>query len=212
MIERFFGEQARDRIAAAVRAVEVRSVGQVVAVVVERSDGYPDAVLRGALYGAALLTAAGLAADGWVPLALAELAGLQVVGALLGALVARFGPPRRSLAGGPRMDAAVQQRALRAFHEHDLHHTAQGTGVLIFASLFEHRAVVLGDHGIHAALGEEAWRGAVALLTAGMRRGDPAGGFEAAIGAVGEGLARHFPRTAGAPGNELPDALRVDRR
>jgi putative membrane protein len=211
MIERFFGKAARDRIEAAVRAAEGRTVGQVVTVVVERSDPYPEAVLRGALWGGALAGAAALVLDHWFPLVLAELAGAQLGAALLGALAGRWGPARRWLAGGPRMAAAVHHRALRAFLEQDLHHTVQGTGVLIFASLFERQAVVLGDHGIHAKVGDEAWQEAVALLTAGMRRGDPAGGFEAAIGSVGSRLAEHCPRAAGAPGNELPDAIRVDR-
>jgi putative membrane protein len=211
MIERFFGVQARDRIAAAVKAAEAGTIGQVVPVVVESSDPYPEASLRAALWGGALAAAAALALDHWFPLSLLELGGAQLGAALGGALIGRYGPPRRSLAGGLRMAAAVHQRALRAFLEHDLHHTAQGTGVLIFASLFERQAVILGDHGIHSRVGEEAWRQAVDLLVAGMRGGDPAGGFEAAIASVGARLAEHFPRPPGGPGNELSDTLRVDR-
>ena len=211
MIERFFGEAARDRIEAAVRAAEARTAGQVVAVVVARSDDYPEAALRGALWLAALAGAAALVVDHWFALSLRELAGVELLGGLLGALAGRYGPPRRVLAGGPRMAAAVRDRALRAFLEHDLHHTSGGTGVLIFASLFEHRAMVLGDHGIHSRVGDDAWREAVDLLVAGMRRGDPAGGFEAAIGSVGARLAEHFPRAPGGPGNELPDSLTVER-
>ena len=54
--------------------------------------------------------------------------------------------------------------------------------------------------------------GAVDALVAGMRRGAPGEGFEAAIDQVGERLAEHFPRRDGAPvANELPDALKRDR-
>ena len=52
------------------------------------------------------------------------------------------------------MDEAVRARAIRAFHEHGLHRTAEGTGVLVFASLFEREAVVLGDRGIHEKIGD----------------------------------------------------------
>jgi putative membrane protein len=208
----FFDAGAQQRIEAAVKAAEAGSLGQIVAVVVEKSDAYPEARLRAGIYGAMLGAGAALLLDRSWPLHLFELVLAQLgVGALC-ALLANWDPLERILARGLRMERAVRQRALRAFHEHDLHHTELGTGVLVFASLFERRAVVLGDHGIHAAVGDEAWREAVALLTAGMRRGDPAGGFEAAIGSVGEKLARHFPRGPGAPGNELPDALRVDRK
>jgi putative membrane protein len=212
MLDRFFGAEARDRIAAAVREAEGRSTGQIVAVVVERSDDYPEARMRGALYGAALAAAAALAIDHFVPLHLVEAVAGAAAAAGLGALLARWDPLERLLARGPRMAAAVHERALRAFHEHDLHHTAQGTGVLVFASLLEHRAEVLGDHGIDARMEEEDWRRAVELLVAGMRRGDPAAGFCDAIGAVGARLAEHFPRGPAGPGNELPDALRASRQ
>jgi putative membrane protein len=180
-------------------------------VVVERSDDYAESSLRGALYAAALAAAAGAVADHWVPLSVAEVVGAELLAALAGGLAARWDPLERLLARGSPMARATLRRALRAFHEHDLHHTAGGTGVLVFASLLERRAVILGDHGIHARMGDEEWRRAVDLLVAGMRRGDPAGGFCEAIAAVGAVLAAHFPREPGTPGNELPDGLQAER-
>lgn len=213
MPERFFDPEAQRRIDAAVKAAEARSLGQVVAVVVAKSDDYPEARLRGAIYGALLGAGLALWADRLWPLHLFEVVLAQVAAGALCALLALWDPLERILARGLRMERAVQQRALRAFHEHDLHHTERGTGVLVFASLFERRAVILGDHGIDERMGEAEWQKAVDLLAAGMRRGDPAAGFCQAIEAVGARLAEHFPRTAAVPGgkNELPDALRVDR-
>ncbi len=213
MPERFFDAGAQERVDAAVKAAEARSLGQIVAVVVEKSDAYPEARLRAGVYGAMVGAGAALLLDTRWPLHLFEVVLAQVAVGILFALVANWDPLERILARGLRMERAVRQRALRAFHEHDLHHTARGTGVLIFASLFERRAVILGDHGIDEKMGEEAWQQAVDLLAAGMHRGDPASGFCAAIEAVGARLAEHFPRSAAAPGsgNELPDALRVDR-
>lgn len=207
MIERFFGPEAKARVEAAVRDAESRSRGQIVPVVVVKSAGYPEARYRGAFLGAALSTGAVLALR--LPLAPAELLLAQVGGGLLGGLVALWDPVERVLAGRAEMDLAARDRALRAFHEHGLHRTERGTGVLVFASLFERRAVILGDRGIDERMGEAGWQRAVDLLAAGMRRGDPAGGFCEAIAAVGAKLAEHFPRGPGAPGNELPDALRT---
>lgn len=211
MIERFFGEEARTRVEAAVREAETRSAGQIVPVVVERSDGYPEARFRGALLAAALATALVLVLH--LPLTLAELALLQLGAGLAGALLALWDPVERLLAGRAELALATRDRALRAFHEHGLHRTAEGTGVLVFASLFERRAIVMGDHGIHARMGDEAWQRAVDALTAGMRRGDPAAGFCEAIALCGGTLAEHFPRRADAPGpgNELADGLRTSR-
>lgn len=210
MIDRFFGVEARDRIAAAVREAEAASTGQIVPVVVEQSARYPQARFRGALAGAALVTALALALH-W-PLSIAELPLLQIAAGVVGALLALWGPAERLLTGHGEVEAAVRDRAVRAFQENGLHRTAHGTGVLVFASLVEHRAVVLGDHGIHAKMGDAAWQRTVDALTAGMRRGDPAAGFCEAIALCGTVLAEHFPRgPGGGQGNELGDALRSSR-
>jgi putative membrane protein len=210
MLERHFDEAAKVRIAEAVRRAEALSRGQIVPVVVQKSDAYPEARFRGAILGAALATAAALLLG--APLSLAELAVVQLAAGILGALVAMLDPVERLLAGRRAMDEAVRARAARAFHEHGLHRTEEGTGVLVFASLFEHEAVVLGDHAIHAKMGGD-WEKALGALVAGMRAGDPARGFVDAIAICGARLAEHFPRdpTTHPPPNELEDAIRMSR-
>lgn len=210
MLDRHFGDEARTRVAEAVRRAEGLSRGQIVPVVVEKSDPYPEARFRGGIALVALVTGVALLVN--APLSLVELALLQAVAGVLGALVASWDPVERILAGDRAMDEAARARALRAFHEHGLHRTAEGTGVLVFASLFEHEAVVLGDHGIHARMGAD-WDRAVAALTAGMKAGDPAKGFVDAIAICGAKLAEHFPRDPSAhpTTNELEDAIRASR-
>lgn len=207
---RAFGEEARARIAEAVRRAEALSRGQIVPVVVEKSDPYPEARYRGALALAGIATLAGLVVP--YPLALAELVLLQLAAGVVGALVSLWDPVERLLAGARAMDEAARARAVRAFHEHGLHRTAEGTGVLVFASLFEREAVVLGDRGIDAKMAGGEWDKALAALTAAMRRGDPVAGFVDAIAICGARLAEHFPRDPAAvrpPRNELEDAIRV---
>ncbi len=209
-IDLLFGEDARARVAEAVRRAESLSRGQIVPVVVEKSDAYPEARFRGAILIAALATGIVLAAR--APLSLVELALLQLVVGVLGALLASWDPIERLLVGARAMHEAARARAMRAFHENGLHRTAEGTGVLVFASLFEHAAVILGDQGIHAKMGDD-WDRAVAALTAGMRAGDPAKGFVDAIAVCGGKLGEHFPRDpqAKAAPNELEDAIRASR-
>ncbi len=192
------------------RRAEALSRGQIVPVVVDKSDPYPEARFRAALLAAALATVVVLALR--VPLTAAELPLVQLAAGIAGALAGSWDPVERMLAGGRAMDEAVRARAMRAFHEHGLNRTAEGTGVLVFASLFEREAVVLGDHGIHAKMGDD-WRKAVDALTGGLRAGDPARGFVDAIAVCGARLAEHFPRD-GAPRpapNELEDAIRTSR-
>jgi putative membrane protein len=211
VIDVHFDEAARARVAEAVRRAEALSRGQIVPVVVEKSDPYPEARFRGALLAAALATAAILAFH--LPLTLAELPFVQVAAGLLGALLSRWDPVERLLVGRRAMDEAVRARAVRAFHEHGLHRTAEANGVLVFASLFEHEAVVLGDRGIDAKVEPGAWDRAVGALVAGLRAGDPARGLVDAVALCGARLAEHFPRDGATPPprNELEDAIRTSR-
>jgi len=211
-LEAGFGDEVKARIAEAVRRAESTSRGQIVPVVVHRSDAYPEVRYRGALLAAALATAAALLLP--FPLALSELALAQIAAGLAGAGLTFWEPLERLLLGGRAMQEAVHARAVRAFHEHGLHKTAEGTGVLVFASLFEHRAVVLGDRGIHEKMGDGGWERALAALTAGMRTGAPGKGFEDAVALCGARLAEHFPRDPAArpQPNELDDALQVEER
>ena len=209
-IDREFGDDARARIADAVRRAESLSRGQIVPVVVEKSDAYPEARFRGAILAAELATGAVLAVR--APLSLVELAILQLAAGVAGAVLGAWDPVERLLVGARAMHEAARARATRAFHENGLNRTSEGTGVLVFASLFERSAVVLGDHAIHAKMGDH-WERAVAALTAGMAAGDPARGFVDAIAVCGARLAEHFPRDPGArpPPNELEDAIRASR-
>ncbi|HYD39866.1 MAG TPA: TPM domain-containing protein [Anaeromyxobacter sp.] len=210
-IERFFTDEVRARIADAVRRAEALTRGEIVTVVVERSDPYPEVRMRGGLLLAALAT--GVVLVFRLPLGLSELVLAQVLAGVAGALLSLWDPLERLLAGARAMDDAVRARAVRAFAEQGLHRTAEGTGVLVFASLFEHRAVVLGDKGIHEKVGDAAWDRAVSALVAGLRDRDPGRGFVDAVAICGAQLAQHFPSEGGARANpnELEDAIRVSR-
>lgn len=212
-IDVHFGPEAQARITEAVARAERLTRGQIVPVVVAKSDPYAEATWRGAVLVAAVATAAALVIP--FPLTLGELVVVQLAFGAAGALLATWDPVERFLAGRRTQEQAVRARALLAFQEHGLARTAEGTGVLVFASLFEHRAVILGDHGIDGkmhASGNE-WEVALAALTAGMKAGDPARGFVEAIALIGARLAEHFPRDPAErrPANELADAIRVER-
>jgi len=208
-LDRHFPQEAQDRIAAAVRRAESGSTGQVVPVVVERSERYEEARWIAAVIGAALATAlVELVVD---DPGVTEVLVFQVVAGVVGWFVGRLASVERLLAGRRHQAHAVHSRAEQAFLEHGLHQTRQGTGVLVFASLRERRAEIIGDRGIHERMGDAEWQRAVDGLVEGLRRGAPGEGFERAIDQVGATLARHFPRGDGEPvPNELPDGLRRD--
>lgn len=204
----FFDEQAKARIAEAVRLAESRTLGEIVPVVVERSDAYPEAQDRAGI--AALLLATLVVLVLPVSIALWELAAIQGVAFLLGWFAGSWDPLARRMIGRRAMDAMVRWRAEVAFREEGLSRTRHGTGVLVFASLFEREVVVLGDGPVHEKVGASTWIEAVAALVAGIRTGRPADGFVEAIERVGAHLVVHFPRAEGELNpNELPDHLTI---
>ncbi len=208
-LDRHFPKDTQERIAAAVRRAEQASTGQVVPVVVERSEPYEEARWIAAVIGAALATAM---VELLLDPSVTEVVVFQMLFGVVGWFVGRLAPVERLLAGRRHQEEAVAGRAEQAFFEHGLHQTRDGTGVLVFASLREHRAIVIGDRGIHQRMGGAEWQRAVDALVDGMRRGAPGEGFEAAIDRVGAKLAEHFPRQDGQQvTNELPDALKRDR-
>ena len=134
---------------------------------------------------------------------------VQVAVFIIAAVVVSLGPVRRALTPKSLKAARVHKAAMEQFLSHGLHLTQNRTGVLLFAAAAEHRAEVIADEGIYAAAPREVWDQVVDLLVAGLKRGDPAAAFEAAVRRSGEILAAHVPPHADGNPNELPDHLVV---
>jgi putative membrane protein len=197
------------RVRAALAAAERRTVGEILPVVLERSDRHP-----GAAWLAALATAlsGSVALVPWLPWHNPPLLLLaQVALGALGYAAARLLPDfQRFFLSEARASEMAAEQALQEFHNHGLQHTAARTGVLLFVSLLEHRAIILADEGIHARVAPETWNATNALLLAGLRRGSLCDGLCDAITSAGELLATHFPVASGDR-NEIPDRIVVRR-
>ena len=203
----FFDDEARRRILEAVRQAEAETLGEIVPVVVESSDAYPEAQDRGGIAALMLATLVVLLLPAELPLW--EMAVIQAVAFAIGWFAAQWQPLARLLIGRKAMDAMVRWRAEVAFREEGLSRTRHGTGVLVFASLFEHEVVILGDKPVHEKVGAATWQEAVAALVRGIREKRPADGFVQAIEIVGGHMREHFPRGADENPNELPDHLTI---
>ncbi len=97
--------------------------------------------------------------------------------------------------------------ARRQFLEQNLHHTLDGTGVLIFVSEAERYVEILVDDGISKRLDDSSWDGIVKAFTQQVKQGQTLAGFIACIEACGELLKVHVPLTHAR--NELPNRLIV---
>jgi putative membrane protein len=193
---RVLGAAERDALQREIAAAERRTVGEIAVVVLERSDRHPVAAW---IAGTATLVAGtGLFFDylPWsdAPLLLAAQAALFLAGFALARLLPDFA---RLFVSERAATAAAAEQAVQEFHAAHLHRTEARTGVLLFVSLFEHRAIVLGDDGIDAAVDAPHWEATCDAILAGIRRGDLAGGLAAGLRLSAEVLAQRFPWAAG---------------
>jgi len=132
-----------------------------------------------------------------------------VGGFVIGAfLTSRIGWLRRLLATDREMREEVERAAWQAFSRFHVAKTAQGTGILLYLSLFERMVCVLGDELIAQKLDEKNWQEIRDTIIRGIRQRRAADAVCQAIARCGELLGQHFPLQAGDV-NELPNELRV---
>ncbi len=190
-------------------ATEKRTVGEVLPVVLERSDRYPGANWLAAtffvLVGSTLLA-------GVLPWHQpAFLLACQVVLGAVGYGAARSLPDfQRLFLREKRAREQAEEQALQEFYKNGLHETEAKTGVLLFVSLLEHRVIVLADTGINAKVKPEHWIETDGAILEGIRGGSLRDGLVAGIRSAGEVLAEHFPWEEGDR-NEIPDRVIVRR-
>ncbi len=204
------GDDGAERIETAIAEAESHTSGEIVPILVRRSS----TVGHVSLVGFTLLLLGMFLID--LPAILADLGGpywiwLGACWLLAGGLalgLQRLDIVQRLLT--PRLDQ-MQQVNLRAqieFYELGISQTRDRTGILLFVSLMEHRAVVLADHSIAEKLDADVWQELVDLMIRGVKRGDLAAGMTEAVQRCGELLSVHFP-IAENDTNELRDHLIV---
>lgn len=109
----------------------------------------------------------------------------------------------------PRGGGDPRAAAERAFVRLGMTRTAARNGALIFVAWRDRAFAVIGDRAIHERVGDEFWRATADAMAARFVADDFVGGIAAGVAALGEVLARHFPRAADDV-NELPDEISED--
>ena len=218
-------------IQAAVRKVEATTSGEIYCVITPASSHYAETPIAWAaavaLLAPAILLLAGFhvsipeffsiwsaeqvtqAIEMSVRRALIGTLVLQAVLFVATALIVELPPVHRALTPGRLKRHRVRRRAAEQFLAKNLHLTRERTGVMIYVSLDERMAELIADDGVARHVEPHVWDKAIAALAQGLRRGEPALGFEAAIAMCGEVLAEHFPARPGDNPNELPDAVAI---
>ena len=214
-----FSPDDRQRINQAVQSAESLTSAEIVPVVATASGRYDRAEdLAGLWLGILLVVAVSVvwpaeaAEPGswgtspvlWQSL---KLVGVLIGGFLAGAvLCSRIAWLRRLFTPAVQMRDEVSQAARSVFFDNRVHHTHGGSGLLIYISLFEHRAVILADRRILEAVGQVRLDELCHTLTQQLHQDRPTEALCLTIQAAGEMLQPALPRDS-TDVNELPDSL-----
>lgn len=212
-----------EKVSAAIAAAEGTSSGEIVAVATPISDRYHDVALHWAVAVLIMVLAWAAWRPDWLVWwydkltfswhadpSLGELLTFLMILAVLKftavLLILKWMPLRLALTPGATKHRRVRRRAIAVFKAAAERRTAGRTGVLIYLSMAERRAEIIGDEAITSVTTPETWGEAMAALLVCVREGRVGDGIVAAIERVGVVLSEHFPRS-GADTNEIPDKL-----
>jgi putative membrane protein len=216
------GEE-RALVTAAVAEAELRSAGEIVTIVSDRSDSYHDVMLHYAvllmLFVPVSLALVPQSIIDWVaslllgwnatltrPIVMLFLF-VKLIGAfLLVRILLSWMPLRMALTPGSTKTRRVRRRAVQLFKVTTQARTTGRTGILLYLSLLERRAEIVADEAIHSKVEPEVWGDAMAALVAGLKQGKAGQGMADAVRCIGDVLAKHLPRS-NEDVNELPDRI-----
>lgn len=105
-------------------------------------------------------------------------------------------------------ESQVWNRARSEWAYNKLQKTTERTGILLFVSMMERKAVILADEGIAKHYPEKTWQDVIDLLTRHLKKGEWVEGFETSIDRCGEILKTHLPATENNI-NEISDRVIV---
>lgn len=222
-------DDAQHRIVSeAVAAAELKTSGEIVTVLADRSDGYTDVALVWASTAAFTLMSVfalfpARFVDLWDSLIIGpifggwghewttgELASMTIALGLIAFIatwaVQLWQPLKFALVPGPVKTSRAHDAAIKHFKVGAERRTHGRTGVLLYLSMREHRAEIVADEPIAEKVNAEVWGEAMADMLQHIKRDEIAEGLAAGARDVGDVLSEHFPREEDDQ-NELPDRL-----
>ena len=210
------------KVSAAIAAAEATSDGEIIAIAADQSDAYHDVGLHYAVLVLFLVLAffavwpdqlelwwtrlMGWTAEPSMRQLLTLLLGIALLKFLAVLFILKWRPLRMLLTPGSTKTRRVRRRAVMLFKTGAERRTIGRTGILIYLSMGEHRAEIVGDEAITAVTTPETWGEVMAALLKDVKAGRPGDGIVAAVGLIGAVLAEHFPKSS-EDSNEIPDKL-----
>lgn len=198
LAEKFLTESEQRKITRTVQSAEKLTSGEIVPMVVSASHNYPMASAT----GGAILT---------LPLALllTSLAGsylwlgpqnmwlflifFSLLYFPLKRIVSKNLFLKRFFLLASQVEEEVEEAAITSFFAEGLYKTRQENGILIFVSVLERKAWILGDKGINAKVDPTEWQDIIDEVTEGIKTGQHCAALCQAVSRVGNVLRHHFP-------------------
>ena len=198
LAQRFLTKEEQNLVRQAVKKAEEGTSGEIVPMIVSASHDYPEAAITG---GAVLAFLPALAGAIYLPqifwLAIDPLWFFLPLFFILHTLL--FFSVRRLPAllyfflWQSRVDKEVERGAFTSFFAENLQATRDKNGVLLYISVFERKAWILGDKGIDDKIEPEKWQSIIEELTQGVKNKQQGKSLCKAIDQVKEILKNHFP-------------------
>ena len=154
----FFSDEAKRATKASVQSAEAQTSAEIVVAVRKSSGRYSVLAYHFGLGLAALVVSYLLLAPAIYSIETIALDGMLAF-ALGSLLAANLDTLQRALSRGSTLDGNVQSGARAAFFDLGISRTAARNGLLVYASMFERRCVVLTDIGIDPAQLGPRWVG-----------------------------------------------------
>lgn len=197
-IHRYISDEDIQKISHAVQKAEEKTEGEIVPVIVQRSSTVGHVPLALTMLILLMLVIVELPYSDllWVKPWVYAWPFLIVVIYYLSFALARLSWIQKIFV--PERDEVdqVHQRAHLEFYLNKINKTRNHTGILIFVSVMEKKAVILADEGISSKLPQETWNEILKKLGEQLRGGNWGFGFIEAIEACGHHLKHHFPAQA----------------
>ena len=190
-----------------IKKAESKTSGEIVPVILARSDDYLYTHYLSALLTTFISTL--LVINGALPkLPLSPTIFITIM-ALIGYTLPTLPLIKRLLLSKKEIEEEVNQKALQTFFANNLHQTKDATGILIFISILERRVQILGDHGINKKVDQNFWDDEVNKLSQSIKNNQVVDGLCQVISILGEKLSESFPIQTDDT-NELKNDLVTD--
>lgn len=198
LAQQFLNREDQERVKSAVHKAEGQTSGEIVPMIVSASHTYPSAtVLGGVITGGmvALLLSALMEHFFWLGInqLWVFLFLFFICTPIAGYSVSRSRKLKRYFLTENQMELEVRRGAFISFFAENLHKTKDDNGVLLYISLLERKAWILGDTKINEKIAPETWQHIVDRLTLGIREQKQAAALCSAIEEVAQLLVDHFP-------------------